>query len=292
MIAPLSGMLYYLRFLAFITCAVYGQSALAVEKSDDIDTNRPSFCQSAFVVPAGSIQLENGSLYQHFQHGLTYFDIPENQVRIGLLRKTELQIFTPNMILWNQSRSTFAGTSGLQQVGLKQQFGPYKRLTASLVAGVNLPTGSKLLAPSTCVQPSFSLPYSIQLTKNWALCGMQSLIVTNSQGDLQYQPFLMISRALGARASAFVEYAAYFQQNSQAASTQIAHFGGVYKLNKHHQLDIEFGFGLTNESPSAQVGAGYSYRFDGLPWGNKKKPSTVPFQANPGQNPGADPILH
>lgn len=259
------------RNLAYLICVltaagVSNSEVFALDKADDIDTNRPSFCQSAFVVPTGSVQIENGTLYQHFQHGLTYFDVPENEVRLGLFKNTELQFFTPNFILNNQSRSTYAGMTGLQQVGIKRQIGPFKRFTASVVAGLNIPIGSKLLS-GTAVTPIFSVPYAIQISPNWALCGMQSILLNQPRGNIQYRPFVMATRALGKRAACFAEYAGFFQQNSHAPGASIAHFGGVYKLNKHNQLDLQFGFGLSKTAPVALVGVGYSCRFDGLPFG-------------------------
>jgi len=254
----------------------YGASKVqALEKTDDIDTNRPSFCQSPLVVPDGSFQVENGTLYQHFQHGLTFFDVPENQVRLGLFKHTEFQMNTPNMVLFNQGASTYAGTSGLGEVGLKKQIGPYKRFTASVVAGTFIPTGSKLIS-GTSVMPVVRVPYSIQLSKNWALCGMQSIIITDSHGDIQYQPFVMLTRAIGRKASLFAEYGGFFQQNFHRPELQMSHFGGVYKINRHHQVDVQFGFGLSSNAPAAFVGVGYSYRFDGLPWGGGKKTSPSP----------------
>jgi hypothetical protein len=261
-------------------------SAQALEKSDDIDTNRPSFCQSALTVPDGSIQIENGTLYQHFQHGLTYFDVPENQVRLGLLKHTEFQMFTPNMVLFNQGASTYAGTSGLGEVGFKKQIGPYKNLTASVVAGAFIPTGSKLIS-GTSVQPVIRIPYSIQLNKKWAFCGMQSIVVSNSRGDIQYQPFVMLTRTVGSKAAVFGEYGGFFQQNVHAAAQQIAHFGGVYKVNRHNQVDLQFGFGMSKTAPAAFVGVGYSYRFDGLPWGDKKPSSAPGSSSAPGDSSGS-----
>lgn len=254
--------------------------AAAIEKGEYIDTNRPSFSQSAFVVPNGTLQLENGTLYQRFQHGINYFDIPENELRLGIFKKAELQISTPNAFILNRYQATKAGATGLQTVGFKYEIGPIKNLkmmTVAISGGLNLPTGSKLLTPQTSVQGVLSLPYYVQLSKNWAFCGMQSIVLTDSHGDIQYQPFVMLARGLSERASAFVEYAGYFTQNNQAPSTQIAHFGGVYKLAPCHQIDMHFGFGLTKASPTGLVGAGYSYRFDGLPWGRKPSKNKLDY---------------
>jgi hypothetical protein len=141
--------------------------------------------------------------------------------------------------------------------------------------------------------PVFRLPYTIQLSPNWAFCGMQSIVVTQPHGNIQYQPFVMFTRALGSRASAFVEYAGFFQQNSHAPGQSIAHFGGVYKITKHNQVDIQWGFGMSKTAPAAFVGVGYSYRFDGLPWGNKKpepKAQSSQPQQTPGQNTQTPPL--
>lgn len=67
----------------------------AMDKTEDIDTNRPSFMFSPLVVPKGSVQLESGGLYQHFRKGINYFDASETQVRLGLTKRAELQLFVP-----------------------------------------------------------------------------------------------------------------------------------------------------------------------------------------------------
>jgi len=246
--------------------AVTTSEVKALDKTDDIDTNRPSFCQSAIVVPKGSLQLENGTLYQHFQHGLTYFDIPENQLRLGLTRTTEFQMFTPDFVLHNQGATTLGTTSGLEEVGIKQQLPPFKRLVASFVGGVNIPTGAKVTS-GTDVQPVFRIPYAISLTKTISLCGMESIIITDSRGDIDYEPFVMVTKTMGRKVAVFAEYASQFIRNTHVPGVELAHFGGIYKLNRNNQLDMHFGFGLTKNSPAAFVGAGYSYRFDHLPWG-------------------------
>ncbi len=79
--------------LSYLSCTL---SSLALTAVDDINTNRPSFTDSALVVPQTSLQLENGTMYQHSQHGKNYFDIPENEIRLGLTSSTEFQMFTPS----------------------------------------------------------------------------------------------------------------------------------------------------------------------------------------------------
>jgi hypothetical protein len=255
----------------------------ALSQDDDIDTNRPSFTDSALVVPKGSLQLENGTTYQHYQHGVTNYDIPETEVRLGLTKSTEFQIFVPNWVLLHtpeasnvnvtntkpssNSVSTPAGTNtgvtNLTEVGIKQQIPTFiKNMNLSLIAGVNVPTGTKPIAPPG-TQPVIRTPWSYTLNKDWSLGGMQSILVINQGSDVQWQNFWLINRNFGTRTTAFVEYAGFYTH--QASANNIMHFGVVRKLNKNNQVDIHFGFGLDKTAPAAFVGVGYSFRLDRLP---------------------------
>ena len=79
---------------AFMFCA----PAFATDKDSDIETNRPSFTFSSIVVPKGSLQVESGAQYAWANRGQDIFDIPETQVRLGLLEKTEFQMFVPCLL--------------------------------------------------------------------------------------------------------------------------------------------------------------------------------------------------
>lgn len=259
-----AGICYSLLFFLLIACL----PAWALEKSADIDTNRPSFTASAIVVPQSSIQVENGTLYQGYRHRKNYFDIPATEVRIGLLKRTEFQMFIPNFVLIDQRKLhlTNGGSSDLQEVGIKQQIGPIKKLQLSVIAAINVPPGSKAIS-GTGPQPVFRAPWALALTKKWSIGGMQSLVILNSGHQAQYQPFFLLNRALGSNASAFAEYAGFFTRKTQPLN--LAHFGMVYKVARCHQVDIHFGFGMNQSAPIGLIGAGYSYRFDWLTWGRR-----------------------
>jgi len=237
----------------------------AMDKTEDIDTNRPSFMFSPLVVPQGSVQLENGGLYQHFQHGINYFDASETQVRLGVTKRAELQMFVPYYVGTHQSHTgdTVSGVTDLGEVGIKYQIGPIKKLQLSVIPSVNIPTGSQAVS-GRGVQGLLRAPWAYPLNSKWSVMGMQSILLLNAGRDLQYQPDFMLNRSVGTKASVFAEYVGFFTQ--QAPSLQIAHFGGVYKAKPHHQIDMHFGFGLDKIAPTAFIGSGYSYRFDKLPW--------------------------
>jgi hypothetical protein len=262
----------------FITVPGY-----ALSKDDDIDTNRPSFTDSALVVPKGSLQFENGTTYQHFQHGITNYDIPETEVRLGLTNSTEFQMFVPNWVLLNSPGAstigltntkptsssvsvpagTTSGVADLTEIGIKHQVRPlFKNLTLSAIVGVNAPTGTKPIAQPGA-QPVIRTPWSYALNKNWSACGMQSILVVNDWRDVQWQNFWLLCRTFGARTTVFIEYAGFYTH--QASPSNIMHFGVVRKLNKNNQVDLHFGFGLDKTAPAAFVGAGYSFRLDRLP---------------------------
>ena len=258
--------------------------AAALTTSDDIDTNRPSFTSSPLVVPRGSLQLENGALYQHFQHGSNYVDASETEVRFGLTKRTEFQMFVPSWVLLNSNGGTAtatstaratahvietpggtqSGVSDITEAGVKHQFGPFfKDLNIGFIGGVTVPTGATFISGSG-VQPVLRMPWNKALSKNWSLCGMQSLLVVHAGRDVQWQNFWLLCRALGPRTTVFTEYAGFYTHQFQPLN--FAHFGVVRKLNRSNQLDLHFGFGLNKSAPAAFVGVGYSVRFDRLAW--------------------------
>jgi Putative MetA-pathway of phenol degradation len=274
----------WLSLNLFVWFVLASSQAWALESTEDIDTNRPSFMDSPLVVPKGSLQLENGTLYQHFQHGLTYYDIPETEVRLGLTKKTEFQMFVPNWVLLHSvgsstvnlsninpslaaiqttPSSTRQGVSDLNEIGIKHQLPTlFKDLTVSVIGGVTVPTGRNFIS-GTGVQPVIRAPWGKALPKNWSINGMQSILVVNSGSDVQWQNFWLLNKTFGTRTSVFIEYAGFYTHG--AAPSNIIHFGVVRKLNRHNQIDTHFGFGLNQAAPAAFVGVGYSFRFDGLP---------------------------
>jgi len=238
------------------------KSAVAASFDDSIDTNRPSFMFSPIVLPKGSVQLENGLLYQGLRRNRTAFDLPETQVRLGLGHTTEFQIFVPNYVINKTNDSRMYGATDLAEIGLKQQLRRNPgRFNAALIADLTVPTGTKRLSAGG-TQAAFRLPYGYALTDKWSICGMQSVLIINKGKTVQWQPDALICRTLGAKSSVFMEYGGFFTPHQRAIN--ILHFGGVYKLTKLQQVDGQFGFGLNDAAPSAFVGCGYSCRFDGL----------------------------
>lgn len=237
---------------------------MATDISNDIDTNRPSFMDSPLVVPRGSVQFENGTLFSGLRHGQWTFDVPETELRVGGLKNTEIQMFVPNFFLGRNADSTFGRVSDLAEIGIKQVLpSPSAKLNLSFIGGVSAPTGSPMVSGNGTI-PAFRLPYTYAINDKWGLCGMQSLLVLNKGADVQWQPDVLVCRSVGKKGTAFIEYGGFFTHAHQ--DVNIIHFGAVYKISHCQQIDTQFGFGLNQNAPSAFVGAGYSIRFDQLHW--------------------------
>jgi hypothetical protein len=257
-------------FVLSLACA----RADAMEKTDDIDTNRPSFMDSPLVLPRASIQAENGTLFQWFHGGQRQFDIPETEVRIGLSKRTEIQMFTPNYNLLRTNGETNSYVSDLTEVGIKEQLGPIlpdaknvpgflRNYNLAMIVAATPPTGSSVIS-GTGTAGTLRFPWSKSIGKNYCIAGMQSLLLINSGRTLQYQPDVLFGRNMGSRGFIFAEYGGFLTEGQGIVN--IAHFGGIRKLTRHQQIDMQFGFGMNHTSPIAFVGVGYSFRFDKFKW--------------------------
>ena len=80
--------------LAVFEALTYAQSLPATADSD-IVTDRPDVTESSIVVPAGSLQIENGITWTSDRRFQT-FDLPESLMRFGLATRTEFRIAVPN----------------------------------------------------------------------------------------------------------------------------------------------------------------------------------------------------
>jgi Putative MetA-pathway of phenol degradation len=233
--------------------------SVAISDSDPIDTNRPSFMFSPLVVPRGSLQFENGTLYQAFRHRHWTYDVPETQVRLGIAMRAELQASVPSAFLWHAGSMTNGKVSDLSEIGFKYHLGPDSdKFNASVIADITVPTGSTAVSGKG-VRSAFRLPYGYNI-KQWSIMGMQSFLILNEAKNLQYFPDVMLNRNIGTKSAAFIEYGGFFTQRTYPVN--LIHFGAVYKVTPRQQVDVQFGFGMNRAAPVAFVGAGYSLRLD------------------------------
>jgi len=248
-------------FFAIVILLLDGSIASAADPSDEIDTNRPSFMFSPIVLPKGSLQLENGCLDSGLRRGRVGFDLPETQVRIGLARSTEFQVFVPNFVITKSGGELSSAVTDISEIGIKQQLPTSGKLKAAVIASVSAPTGARSLSLGG-TSGILRLPYLYAINNRWSVGGMQSLLLINHGNSVQWQPDVLISRSIGSKACAFLEYGGFFTTRDYPVN--LIHLGTEYKVTRHQELDVHCGFGLNQTAPSAFVGAGYSFRIDGL----------------------------
>jgi hypothetical protein len=225
-----------------------------------IVTDRPSVTDSSIVVPAGSVQLENG-FQETGTSSLRTLDGPETLVRVGLGARTEVRIYVPDEY-YNQTLGGGASAGsgfGDFALGVKQQLGPTHGFDLSVVAFLSFPTGAQAIS-SHGYDPGLQMPWSRTLSPKWTLAGMLSLYLPTQSGrrNLTGEPTILIDRQLTAPWSAFVEYAGDFSQHG--GPRDLLHVGTALTVNRRQQLDFHAGVGSLAGSTYHFVGFGYSFR--------------------------------
>jgi hypothetical protein len=250
--------------LAAMLCGVAGTAAQAdgcPDASQDIVTDRPSVSNSSVVVPAGSLQMENGINWTGHP-GQDTLDGPNTRLRFGLGDCTEILVDTPDYTGGINGH----GPSGFSDIApaIKHQLtGLPTGLNASLTAGLAFPTGATAISGSG-YNPYLQLPWTEDLGDGWTAGGMFSStwLTGQPQSTTMLQPSVLIDRQIGEHADVFAEYIGDYLTRGLPA--QAMNFGGSYRLTQTQQIDFHAGFGMNRNSPDYFIGVGYSLRFDGL----------------------------
>jgi len=227
--------------------------------SAPINTDRPAVTDSSVVVPAGSLQVENGFL-ETLSRGQQILDGPETLLRFGVASSTELRLTVPDYFGQPGISSGFGDVA----LGVKQQLGMMPAgFDVSLVVSVSLPSGARAFS-SHGYDPFVQLPWSHSVSANWTAAGMFSVYFPTGQGgrNITGETTFLMDRQLTKTWDAFAEYAGDFPQ--QGGPRHLAHFGTAYKPTPHQQLDLHVGFGLSAAAVDHFIGVGYSLRFQAV----------------------------
>lgn len=230
------------------------------DATQPISTDRPAVTGSSVVVPAGSLQAENGFLESNSQ-GQSVLDGPETLVRLGVAKRTELRLTVPDY--YHGLNAGAGGSLGFGDfgVGIKQQLGPtLGGFDVSMILFLSFPTGSDAVS-SGGYDPGLQVPWSHALPGNWTAAGMFS-VYWPTQGrmrNLTGESTILLDRQLTRSWDAFVEYAGDFPE--VGGPRHLLDFGTALKLAKRHQLDFHVGVGLSSYAVDHLIGIGYSFRF-------------------------------
>jgi hypothetical protein len=240
---------------------------------DEISTDRPDVTNSSLVVPAGSLQIENGVNFSA-RDGGRFVDGTNTRLRLGIAQCFELLVDTPTYFANVRS----PGNSGFSDVApaLKWQISPIPgKVDLSAVFGVALPSGAAGIA-GRGAQPYLQFPWSLELQSGWGLSGMFTEFIRPSDpaSKLVTEATFVIEKKVTERTSFFVEYVGDYPVNGSPA--QLLNSGGVYRLSPTQQLDFHVAVGLNHNAPSYIVGIGYSVRFDELFPARRSNASVAP----------------
>ena len=239
---------------------VSGQTPASPPAASPISTDRPAVTDSSVVVPAGTIQVENG-FTDTVSDGQRTLDGPETWVRVGVASKTELRLIAPDYFGPQGMGSGFGDLA----LGVKQQLGPVAGFDVSLVVTLSLPTGARAIS-SHGYDPSVQLPWSRSLSSNWTIAGMLSVYAPTEDGRRRVtgETTFLVDRQLTKECDAFVEYVGDFPE--RGGPRHLLHFGSAFKLTSNQQVDVHVGVGLSSAAVDHLIGVGYSFRF--AAWGH------------------------
>lgn len=254
----------------------------------EIDTDRPDITDSPLSVPPGFLTIESESFFERLRRQRGW-SIPNSVCRLGLFNRNELRVSVPSYVA-QRARGGFNGevefvgpeiedptigdtvnvtpsfgmdpatrAHGVSDlaVGWKYQIGPIGKLDIAAIPELGIPTGSPVFRSRT-VDPSIRFPYTIPISKNWVVGGMQGLFLTSDDTGrriLIYQPVVLLERELP-HGDVFIEFAGDYLHRGR--SVQFMHFGGVFSKWRNQQLEAHCGVGMTKASPSIFFAVGYS----------------------------------
>jgi Putative MetA-pathway of phenol degradation len=161
-------------YVLFALVHIGTSSALAAndgcpQNSAEIAADRPDVTNSSLVVPAGSLQNENG-VNLTSKDGARIVDGTNSRLRLGIAPCLEVLVDLPTYFATVRGQAS----SGFSDVApaVKWQISPVPGvLDLSITAGVGLPTGTTAVA-GPGVQPYLQFPWSRELGDGWGISGM------------------------------------------------------------------------------------------------------------------------
>lgn len=254
----------FFGFIALLNGLLFAQDQPGTPNAPPvINTDRPAITDASTVAPRGYLLFENG-FAETANQGQRSFDFPETLARFGLTRKTELRLGVPDYFQNSNTGAGFGSGWGDLTLGLKQQLlASDAGFNASLVVALSFPTGASIIS-SHGYDPSFLLPWSHPIAKNWTAAGMFSLLwpTEGASRDLTGQASFLVDRQITGAWDAFIEYGGEYPQ--RGGPQHLLHTGTSYKIGSNQQLDFHLGMGLSSAAVDHYVGFGYSFQFQML----------------------------
>jgi hypothetical protein len=224
---------------------------VAAQSGEPIDTDRPSFSASPFVVTPGVWQIETGYQYTKIGSGSSFQTLPQALLRFGLNDEIELRLTLPGLA-WMDSIG--GSDNGLTDSGFGvkiQLMDDTASTPVAFLAGVSLPTGDDGFT-SDSFDPMIGAAWSHSRIFGTAT-------ITRSDGDYTFENGVGIGFTLANASSVFAEWQATFPEDG--GSLQRLNGGWRWSPQNNMQWDINATLGLNDRTPDFAFGGGFSYRF-------------------------------
>jgi hypothetical protein len=260
-------LLSMLRFLKFVGVAIAALTAGAAYASEcpspqsEIATDRPDVTNSSLVVPAGSLQSENGINTSHQTAGAG-FDGSNSRLRFGVAPCLELLVDIPSYV-GRLSGTVDTGFTNVSPAVKWQVSALPESSSLSVVVGADLPTGTPAITGGG-LQPYLQFPWSRELGGGWGISGMFTSFFRPSDfaNHQTSEATFVIEKKISEKISMFAEYVGDYP--SRGAGVALFNVGGGYLLSRTEQIDFHMAFGLNRNSPNYIIGVGYSFRLDNV----------------------------
>jgi hypothetical protein len=249
--------------LSFVVCwAACGQEA----PSASISTERPTAGYSPDLIPAGSLQVENGANVS-FQRSQYMVDLPESLIRMGLTDRLEVRVLVSNM---TYSSNVVGSENAMQTQDLAFSVkalvsGPNSYLPKSAVLSLSVPTGGPAQT-SGSRDPSLSLIWTQSNAHGYFLNELAQATLTTLDGARRplWSPSVAGGKALSESLGVFAEYAPNVLPDD--SRSYIVDGGVALVHGKLQQFDLRTGYLKDSGGYHTLISIGYSYRRDGFPW--------------------------
>jgi hypothetical protein len=236
--------------------------------SPTISTNRPSFSDSASLVPNGRVQVESGYTFTADRRdgaATRRHAAPETLVRFGALERLEAQLLWGGQV--RQEVDDGASTSGASDLGfglrtpIAGQQGWRPQLALGAIATVG--TGDDGFTTGAHASATGKLLWAYAFDSGVGLGG--NLIAgyphDGTERFLQFAASQWATVALDARWTAYGEVFAVAPKDA-GGGTNLSLAGGLlFLVSRTVQLDVRSGFGLTDDADDVFAGCGIGVLF-------------------------------
>jgi hypothetical protein len=239
-----------------------------------ISTERPTVGDSPDLIPARSIQFENGAGIS-FQRAQFTGDLPETLVRLGFSERVEIRYMWSDEVYQRSPVPHIASFQSMDPAfSVKLGVGKANQVVPrSAIVALSFPSGGSSWT-SGSYDPAMTAIWTQTIGKKYFLNEVAGATLTTLAGARRpcWAPSLAGGRSLTENVTAFGEYAPTVLQNRSLEYVVDGGFALVHK--KLMQFDLRTGYLKDSNGYHTLVTVGYSIRRDGfLPrFGRSGKP--------------------